>query len=89
MIVFFVFFSLQLIKLDYKQNLLIFIILILMVPQFSVYHKYYDPLVLILFFTLLNTSLNLKFFKNKFNIIYLFVFYVVFISMRVIKNYFF
>ena len=70
-------------------NFLIFFVLIISNIQNTIYHKYYDPLILILFFTLLNTSLNLKFFKNKFNFIYLFGFYVVFILMRVSKNYFF
>ena len=71
------------------SNFLIFLTLIISNIQNTIYHKYYDPLVLILFFTLLNTSLNLKFFKNKFNIIYVFVFYVIFILMRVVKNYLF
>lgn len=71
------------------SNFLIFFILIISNIQNTIYHKYYDPLVLILFFTLLNTSLNLKFFKNKLNIIYVFAFYGVFILMRVVKNYFF
>tara|TARA_Y100001970_G_scaffold182041_1_gene221529 strand:- start:425 stop:1681 length:1257 start_codon:yes stop_codon:yes gene_type:complete len=71
------------------NNFLIFFILIISNIQNTIYHKYYDPLVLILFFTLLNTSWNLKFFKNKNNIIYVFGFYIVFILMRVIKNYFY
>ena len=71
------------------SNFLIFFILIVSNIQNTIYHKYYDPLVLILFFTLLSTSLNLKFFKNRFNIIYIFGFYVIFILMRVVKNYYF
>ena len=71
------------------SNFLIFFILIVSNIQNTIYHKYYDPLVLILFFTLLSTSLSLKFFKNKFNIIYIFGFYVIFILMRVVKNYYF
>ncbi len=71
------------------NNFLIFIILIISNIQNTIYHKYYDPLVLILFFTLLNSSLNLKFFKNRTNIIYVFGFYFVFISIRVFKNYFY
>ena len=71
------------------NNLLIFTILIISNIQNTIYHKYYDPLVLILFFTLLNTSLNLKFFKNKTNIIYVFGFYIIFILIRIVKNYFY
>ena len=71
------------------SNLLIFFVLIISNIQNTIYHKYYDPLLLILFFTLLNTSLNSKFFKNKSNIIYVYGFYIVFILMRIAKNYFF
>ena len=71
------------------SNFLIFFTLVISNIQNTIYHKYYDPLVLILFFTLLNTSLNLKFFNNKLNIVYVFVFYVIFIFMRIVKNYLF
>ena len=71
------------------NNFLIFTILIISNIQNTIYHKYYDPLVLILFFTLLNTSLNLKFFKNNANVIYVFGFYIVFILIRTVKNYFY
>ncbi len=71
------------------NNLLIFITLIVSNIQNTIYHKYYDPLILILFFTLIKSPLNLKFFKNKKNIINVFIFYFVFILMRVTKNYFF
>ena len=71
------------------NNFLIFTILIISNIQNTIYHKYYDPLVLILFFTLLNTSFNLKFFKNNANVIYVFGFYIVFILIRTVKNYFY
>ena len=69
------------------NNFLIFLILIISNIQNTIYHKYYDPLILILFFTLINSSLNFKFFKNKKNIIYIFIFYIIFILMRITKNY--
>ena len=87
MIVFFVFFSLQLIKLDYKQNLLIFVILILMVPQFSVYHKYYDPLLIILFFTIFNIGINKNYFSKN-NLIFLYMFNFIYFMLTFINSYY-
>ena len=87
MIVFFVFFSLRLIKLDYKQNLLLFIILILMVPQFSVYHKYYDPLLIILFFTMFNLEINENYFLKN-NLIFLYMFNFIYFMLTFINSYY-
>ena len=71
------------------NNLIIFILLILSNIQNTIYHKYYDPLIMILFFTIFNSSLSNKFFKNKLNLLYLYSFYLIFILMRVIKNNYF
>ena len=87
MIVFFVFFSLQLIRLDYKQNLLIFVILILMVPQFSVYHKYYDPLLIILFFTIFNIGINKNYFSKN-NLIFLYMFNFIYLMLTFLNSYY-
>ena len=87
MIVFFVFFSLQLIKLDYKQNLLIFIILIFMVPQFSIYHKYYDPLLIILFFTIFNLGININYFSKN-NLIFLYMFNFIYFMLTFVNSYY-
>tara|TARA_B110001452_G_scaffold191507_1_gene161619 strand:- start:63 stop:1322 length:1260 start_codon:yes stop_codon:yes gene_type:complete len=68
------------------NNFLIFFLLILSNVQNTIYHKYYDPLVLILFFTLINNPLSYKFFENKRNIYFVYIFYLIFISMRIVKN---
>ena len=89
---FFSFLSLMLLAYFIKNNLnnlIIFILLILSNIQNTIYHKYYDPLIMILFFTIFNSSLSNKFFKNKFNLLYLYSFYLIFILMRVIKNNYF
>jgi len=57
------------------NNFLIFFLLILSNVQNTIYHKYYDPLVLILFFTLINNPLSYKFFENKSNIYFVYIFY--------------
>jgi len=53
------------------SNFYLFIIIFLSNPQLSIYHKYYDPLLLILFLLLFN--LNIKEEINK--RIYIFIFY--------------
>ena len=68
------------------NNFTIFFLLIISNIQNTIYHKYYDPLIMILFFTLLNTNLNYTFFKNRNNIFYVYFFYFIYILMRIIKN---
>ena len=69
------------------NNLLIFVILIASNIQNTIYHKYYDPLLMILLFTLINTDLSKAFFEKKINVIYPYFFYLIFIFMRIIKNF--
>ena len=81
---FFYFFSFLLLLLaffsrDNFNNFLIFILLIISNVQNTIYHKYYDPLVMILFFTILNT--NLSSFLKKHNVFYVYGFYSIFILM--------
>ena len=83
------FISLMLIGIFSKNNLnnfLIFILLIISNIQNTIYHKYYDPLIMILFFTLINNPLNYEFFKNRNKVFYVYTFYLVFIFMRIVKN---
>ena len=68
------------------NNTLIFSLLIISNIQNTIYHKYYDPLLLILFFTLISTPYNLKFFDRKKNILFVYVFYIIYIFSRIIKN---
>ncbi len=68
-------------------NFLLFVILIISNIQNTIYHKYFDPLIIILFFTIISTDLSNKFFMKKNNLGYLFIFYILFICMRFYKNY--
>ena len=87
LIIFFVFISLILIKLNFKSNLLIFLILILMVPQFSIYHKYYDPLLIILFFTIFDIGINKDYFtKNNFMLLY--SFNIIYFVITLVNSYY-
>ena len=68
------------------NNLLIFFLLILSNIQNTIYHKYYDPLIMIIFFTIFNSSFSSKFLNKKLNLLYLYFFYLIFIVMRIFKN---
>ena len=89
---FFSFTSLLLIGYFIRKNLNNFIILFLLIVsniQYTIYHKYYEPLIMILFFTIFNDNLIESFFKKKVNFIYLYVFYLIYILMRIFKNKYF
>ena len=74
---------------SYKNlnNFLIFFILIISNIQNTIYHKYYDPLILIIFFTIISNYLSRNFLTKKKNVYYLYFFYIGFIFMRLVKNY--
>ena len=89
---FFSFFSLFIIAyfiLSNLNNTILYILLILSNVQNTIYHKYYDPLVMILFFLLFAHFLPEKFLSRKKNLIFLYLFYLFFISLRIINNLFF
>ncbi len=65
-------FILNIMKMEIKNSILI-ILLILSNPQYTIYHKYYDSLLLILFTLLFSINLNIR---NFFNYRSLVIFYV-------------
>ena len=68
------------------ENLFIIFILIISNVQNSIYHKYYEPLILIIFFILFK-NLDFKYFFSKSrNLVFLYSFGIFFIILRVIKN---
>jgi len=82
------FFSISfLVFFSYKNlnNFYLLSILIISNLQNSIYHKYYEPLVLIMFFTLLQGVGEKNFLKDKINIFYLYVLSIIYILMRLFK----
>ena len=68
-----------------KTNFLILFLLILSNPQYTIYHKYFDPLLLILFLSIFEFKINVK---KIFNYRSLFIFYLYtgsFLIMNFIK----
>ena len=62
----------SLVKLNF-ENFIIISLLIISNPQYTIYHKYYDPLILILFALLFNIKINQK---KLFNFNSLIIFYL-------------
>ena len=80
-------FVLYLCKLNIK-NSLFFFILILTNIQNTVYHKYYEPLLLIVFFTIFKDVSAESFLKKKKNILGIYALSVFFIVTKIYKNYY-
>ena len=79
-----IFFLLNIFVLNY-ENLFLFILLVLSNPQVTVYHKYYDPFLMILFFSLFGLQINLHKLKNKINILIIYSFFFIFLIISNIK----
>ena len=74
-------------KKEYSNFLLITLIILSNV-QNSIYHKYYEPMFMILIFTLFKNFEFNKFFSKKSNFYILYLFCSCFIFLRVIKNHY-
>ncbi len=79
-------FTLHAFKLN-SNNAILFLILIISNPQLSIYHKYYDPLLILLFFLLINFKFDINSFFNKKLIINFYSFYVGLLGINLISRY--
>ncbi len=70
-------------------NILLYTLLILSNIQNTIYHKYYDPLIMIIFFLMTVHFLPQKFLSNKTNLIILYTFYFSYILLRILKKTFY
>jgi hypothetical protein len=79
-----IFIILNLIK---KKNdtVLLFFLLLLSNPQVSIYHKYYDPFLLILLFTVFDLDLDIKRLKNKNIMSFLYLYFSSFLLLSYFK----
>jgi len=73
------------------SNLILILILLMMTPQYHIFHKYYDPLVIVLCFTLFNLEIKPDFFqKNRYLFIlysfYIFYYFVHYINYLIETN---
>jgi len=67
-----------------KENFIIFILILINNPQYTIYHKYFDPFLLILFFSLFNFQISLKYtsFKNFYFIYSYFLFFLIISNLK-------
>ena len=81
-----IFILLRLSHINLNKNFVIILILLLMTPQYHIFHKYYDPLIIILFFTLIDVNFNFEKIK-KFNfLLTIYVFYTLLYFTHLINN---
>lgn len=68
------------------NNFYIIMILFFSNPQLSIYHKYYDPLIIFLIFTLLNIKLDRTNFNYK-SVFIIYGFYISFLTLNALKKF--
>ncbi len=66
------------------SDLVLILILIFSNPQLSIYHKYYDPLLIFMFLTIFNLNIDKKYFSYL-NISLLNIFYFIFLILNFLK----
>jgi len=67
------------------NNLFLILILFFTNPQISIYHKYYDPLIIFFVFLLFEFKIKKSFFRYQ-NIIYIYMYYLAFLSISIFKT---
>ena len=77
------------ISINNKYNYILLIILVMSNPQFTIYNKYFDPLIFILFFTLFEFDTKKHFFEKKFKFVQLYLVLLAYLTMSMVKSYLF
>ena len=67
------------------NNFFLLLLIIVSNIQNTIYHKYYEPMILIIFFTLIKHPEVENFLKKKNNILYLYLLSFIYILMRIFK----
>ena len=81
------FLILKLIAEQSLNNMIIFIILLFITPQYHIFHKYYDPLIFIISLTIFKFDIKKKFISMKF-IYIIFGFYLIYYFVNYINYYY-
>ena len=66
-------------------NILLLVLIILNNPQYTIYHKYFDPFILIAFLTIFSFNLDLKKVYYKKNYLLIFAYFLVFLIISNLK----
>ena len=70
-------------------NFLLIAILFSLIPHNYFFHEYYEPLLLILLFTLFDVRFIYAYFNKIYSLWIIFIFYTLFYSMNLIKNFYY
>mgnify|MGYP001470996995 CR=1 FL=1 len=73
-------------SIDNIDNFLIFILLILSNPQITIYHKYYDPLLIVLFFSIFSLKINKENLLINKNLFFLYFYFLIFLFINILKK---
>jgi hypothetical protein len=68
-------------------NIILIITLFIFQPQTTIYHNYFEPLILILIFSLFNLKIN-SYFKNNLNITILYICSLLFLIINLLRIFF-
>jgi hypothetical protein len=79
-----IFILLKIFSINY-ENIFLFFLILLNNPQVTVYHKYYDPFLMIMFFSLLSLKININRLKTHVNEIIIYLFFFIFLIINNIK----
>ena len=71
-----------------SNNILLFLILILSNPQLTIYHKYYDPLLIVLYFLLFEFKFDIRKVINNKYIYNIYFFYIIFLAINLSRNFY-
>jgi len=80
-------FILNVFKLNFN-NFFLFFILVVSNPQLTIYHKYYDPLLILMFFLFFQFNFSKEKFLNKSFLPNIYIFYSVLLVLNFGRSFF-
>ena len=66
-------------------NILLFLLIIFNNPQYTIYHKYFDPFTFIALFSIFIVNINIQKFKNLKNILFIYFYFLSFLILSFAK----
>jgi len=79
-----IFILLKIFQINY-ENIFLFFLILINNPQVTVYHKYYDPFLMVVFFSLLSLKTDINRLKTNLNVIIIYLFFFIFLIINNIK----
>lgn len=67
-------------------NILLFLLIILNNPQYTIYHKYFDPFTFIALFSIFIVNIDIVKFKNLKNVLFVYFYFLSFLILNFVKT---